>query len=407
MLKWSRAVLATLPALIVLAGAVYSLRLGNTLRFDDERDYYTIASNLARGRGFSIDGTTPTAFRPPGYPLFLAVFIAFGANVVVLRILNFVMLATSMFLLYRFALREGGRLGATAAPVICLGYPVLFYAAGTLYSQTLAGLLLLLAATTISTERLGWLPTGLILGLLLGWLSASVIPFLFSTTVVAAWLLVARSTWRPTARLASVAVMAAVVLLVTGAWLVRNRLALGVAALSTNNGLNLLQGNSEKATWNSGASTDISAYEPGAAGLDEVGRDAYYRNQALRFMRSHPGRTVGLYGLKVLNWFNYRNDLAQRSESSRFRDVLMLLTYGPLLLLFVARLVLIGRFRPSRAEALFLLLYVTNAFVYAIWHTRIRFRLPFDLLLIAVVAIFIGRVIESRRQALARPAPTD
>jgi len=400
MLRWTRACMAALVGMVVLGGAVYSLRLGSTLRFTDEKDYFAIAGNLVHGRGYSLDGRTPTAFRPPGYPLFLAPFIALGANVVILRVLNFVILAASMLLLYRFVHGRSDWIGAASAPVLCAGYMVLFYTAGTLYPQTLAGLLLVIAMSVLASSKLGWLSSGLLLGLLFGMLVLSVIHFFFSLAVVAIWILVARTEWRPGARLGSVAVMATIAALIVGIWLLRNERALGAPVLTTNAGITLLHGNSEKAGWNSGASTDISAYAPKDTGLTELQLDRYYQRQAIEFIRHNKGRAVRLYALKVLNWFNYRNDLAVRSESSRARDLVMLVTYGPLLLLFITRLLLAGRLRPSRLEILLIALYVANAFAYAVWHTRIRYRLPYDLLLIAIVALFIGSLAAVRRPSI-------
>jgi hypothetical protein len=395
--RWIRTAVFSLAGLVVLGGAVYSLHLGDTLRFTDERDYYAIAQNLVHRRGYSLDGVAPTAFRPPGYPLFLVLFIALGANVVILRFLNFVMLAASVLLLYRFVRARSHWFGAAAAPVLCAGYAVFFYTAGTLYPQTLAGLLLVVAIAVLAGKRLGWLSSGVLLGFLFGWLALSVIHFLFSLAVVAIWMLVARTEWRPVARLGSVAIMLTVAAAIVGGWVLRNERALGVPVLTTNGGITLLHGNSEKAGPNSGASTDISAYVPTDSGLSEVELDAYYRGQAFNFIRHNKGRAIRLYALKVLNWFNYRNDLAVKSESSRARDVLMLVTYGPLLLLLVVRLLLAGRLKPSRLEALLIILYVSNAFAYAVWHTRIRYRLPYDLLLVAVVAIFVGNLVGADR----------
>jgi len=385
-----------LSGLVIFAGAAYSVHLGNRLRFVDERDYYCIAQNLVHGRGYSLDGVNPTAFRPPGYPLFLALFIALGANIFLVGLLNFVMLAASMLLLYRFMRRRTNWVGAVAAPFMCAGYGVLFYTAGTLYPQTLAGLLLLLVLTVIDASQPGWLVKGLLLGFLFGWLVISVVHFLFSFAVVAVWLLVAPSEWHPAKRLGSVAIMTAGVALIVGLWVIRNQCVLGAPVLTTNNGITLLHGNSEKATWNSGASTDISAYAPPESGLSEVELDRYYRQKAIEFIRHNKDRAIRLYLLKTLNWFNYRNELAQKSESSRTRDILMLITYGPLLVLFIIRLLLLGSMPASRMEILFIILYIANAFAYAVWHTRIRYRLPYDLLLIAVVALLIGKLADRK-----------
>jgi hypothetical protein len=99
-----------------------------------------------------------------------------------------------------------------------------------------------------------------------------------------------------------------------------------------------------------------------------------------------------LYILKLLNYFNYRNELYASAESSWTKDILMLVTYGPLLLLSACSLFLVKRFGFSKFEALFFLIYLSSAFFYAIFVTRIRYRLPFDFLLIMIVALFLHKI---------------
>lgn len=71
----------------------------------------------------------------------------------------------------------------------------------------------------------------------------------------------------------------------------------------------------------------------------------------------------------------------------------MLVTYVPLLVLLVVRLALFKRWRVQSWEWLFLSTYVLSGLAYAVFFTRIRFRVPFDLLLICLVAHLIGSVV--------------
>src|SRR4051794_8621874 len=82
-----------LVLVMFLGGAAYALHLGNTLLYPDERDFFALATNLAHSGRFTIDGRTPTAYRAPGYPLLLAIFVAVGASVRLLRIVNVAALA--------------------------------------------------------------------------------------------------------------------------------------------------------------------------------------------------------------------------------------------------------------------------------------------------------------------------
>ncbi|MEO0071143.1 MAG: hypothetical protein ABIK39_03540 [candidate division WOR-3 bacterium] len=384
---------------LLLAGGFYSIHLGNNLRFQDERDFYAIAKNLAEGKGYSIDGINPTAYRAPGYPLFLAIFAKLGAGVFFCRMLNFLFLAGTMVLIFIIGNRESGRLAGVISSLLILLYPVLFFTASTLYAQTLGTFLListilLLNYTDVKTKSKAVL-LGAISGFLQGWLMLTIPGFIPTFFVISVWFLIARRELFLSRRIITLLVMFIIAFLLFFLWTVRNyRTFHKFILLTTNEGITLLHGNSEFATPNSGASTDIGQYLPGAEGLSEVEQNDYFRSQAIQWILNNKGRAVKLYFLKVLNWFNYRNQLAQKSEASRFRDFVMLITYLPLLLLFLIRLFLARRFRLVQVEWLLLILYVINAFTYAVFHTRIRYRLPFDVGMIAVVAVFISNLIQ-------------
>lgn len=378
---------------------MYSIRLGNNLRFQDERDFYAIARNLAEGKGYSIDGINPTAYRAPGYPLFLAIFAKLGAGVFFCRMLNFLFLAGTMILIFIIASREAGRWAGVISLLLILLYPVLFFTASTLYAQTLGTFLListifLLTYVDVTTKSKAVL-LGAATGFLQGWLMLTIPGFIPTFFVISVWFLIARRELFLSRRIITSLVMFIIAFLFFFFWAVRNyRTFHRFILMTTNEGITLLHGNSEFATPNSGASTDISQYLPGAEGLNEVEQNEYFRSQAIRWILNNKGRAIKLYFWKVFNWFNYRNKLAQKSEASRLREFVMLMTYLPLLLLFLIRLVLTRRFRLARIEWLFLILYIINAFTYAVFHTRIRYRLPFDVGMITVVAIFLNNLIQ-------------
>ena len=91
------------------------------------------------------------------------------------------------------------------------------------------------------------------------------------------------------------------------------------------------------------------------------------------------------------------------AESPLWRDLVMLVTYGFLLLLTAARLALCRRFPLDEYERLALLLYVLNGAFAAVFFTRVRFRLPFDFLLISLCALFLAQLLERRAESRAHP----
>jgi hypothetical protein len=186
------------------------------------------------------------------------------------------------------------------------------------------------------------------------------------------------------------------------AWSLRNHAVFGrFVFVSTNSGVNLLLGNCENTTPASGPSTNIRHYLDQAEGLNEADRDIFLRNEALAYMRRHKRRTLESYIAKVAHYFHYRERFKTTSEWSTAREWLLLLSYPPLLLLFMVRVAMARRFKPSREELLLWLLYVLPAFFLGVFFTRIRLRIPQDYLLAGLVAMFVARLRENRRAHIA------
>lgn len=372
-----------IAVLLIVAGSMYSVRLGGSLRFSDERDYWAIATHLTESGMYSLDGTKPTAYRPPGYPLWLVMVRWLGGGVVVARVTNYALLAATVLLLFALLRHtHSERAGAVAALLVCC-YPVLFYTAGTLYPQTLTGFLLVAFVYLLFVKPN--LLRAILAGVAMGWLTLTV-PTLLFVLFAAIPLL-----WKRSSGKLLLLTMVLPTSICIGVWTVRNYLVLrAFVPFSTNSGVNLLLGNSPKATAESGVNTDISAYAERASGLSETQRDAFYRREAVRFIMENKGKAIVLYIQKALHHFHYRNRLATRTESSPLRDLLMLVTYYPLLALALLRLAMRRRYPMSPLERYLLALYLLDALIQAVFFTRIRFRLPFDLLLIALDALFLS-----------------
>ncbi len=381
--------------ILLLGGAAYCAYLGNVLRFlPDESDYLTLAKNLVSQRAFTLDGTTPTAFRPPGYPLLLAAGMLIGLDVAELRWLNFVLLAGSLLLLAAIVRRM-----TTSAWAACIAcglfscYPVLIYTAGTFYPQTLAGFLLLLcvwglplmADETVKPVRL------VVSGLALGLLVLSVSLFAVSAAFILLWLMVTCRSLR------QVAVVGSIVCLAMSLWTVRNYSQMGAfVPTSTNGGFNLLVGYSPlalpDASVNAGVNIDIVEYIQRGLTMNEVDRDRYFSQSALAIMSQDWIASIKLYLKKLVNHFNFRNRLFTQSAGSSVNDIVMFVGYYGLVVFAVIYCIRTGK-NMGRFESLVLGLYLADALVSSIFFTRIRFRLPFDWLLIAFASIGLWRYV--------------
>ena len=329
---------AGLALLAILAPALaLRLALAVLLRpvpVSDFKIYWDIAVGLAEGRGYVI-GTTPSAFRPIGYPLLLSLVIRlFGADwwyaVLVQVVTSTAVVAATYWLSARLF---GVRAGLAAAALTAVMPDHLLWST-VLNSEIPAMLWTLLGVTLWIPPRPGpvpdgarpspapwptgmdtrsrWLPSpGALLasGILLG-LAALTRPVMLPAPVLFflyAGLLSrygagggrARRRWRSV--VAGTALLVLGMALVVGPWTVRNYVALGaLVPVSTNGGVNLWQGNNPHATGGFYWSEDPEI-NPLLKVTDEVEQDRLGRRLALQWIREHPWDFIRL-GLIKWGW---------------------------------------------------------------------------------------------------------
>jgi len=380
--------------LYLLAGIIYSAVIAPVARFPDEQEYLKLSYNLVHGPGYSMDGVHLTACRPPGYAFFLAGFRALGGGFFSFRVAQFLLQAATIFLLCRLCSEKKPFAGLLIVTALVICYPVLFFTSATLYPQTLGAFFFILALylTLISP---GSPALNAITGFFFGILILVVPTFLFTLVValgVAYFLRILR--------LRNVLLIAFAAALVVGTWTGRNAIYFHrFVPVASNSGLNLLEGNNAQAkAYEAAANIGIGPYCEIAnkLGLDEFQSDAFYRDAALVWIASHPVSAFVLYIEKTLNFFNVINVYSSgiHAEVSVGRQVVMAASYLFLLALLGWRLLEIKRFPLSRRETFFLVVYILSAFTSAIFFTRIRLRLPYDYLIIAIISAHLGRRLE-------------
>ena len=372
--------------LVLLAGLIYSIRLGDTLRYWDEQEYFIYVKNFLITHTFTLDGIHPTAINPPGYPFLLMAFGALGFNRVMLRMLNFFALAASILISYLWIKEQSDARAGLIGVGLIVCYPVLFYTAGTFFPQTFGAFLFLLALYLVSKKSLRLWQAG-IAGLVFGSLILAIPTFAFGIPLIGLWLVWRGRAWR------SALLFVVAASLMIGIWTYRNyRVFHSFVFVATNSGYNFLIGNAPETTPNSGSTIDFKKYVDETAGLNEVQADSYYRYRGMQFVLDNKTHALQLYFSKVLNFFNYRNDMRTGGETSALKNIVMLIGYGAFVLIFLLRIFCFRLFRPSNWEIFLMVFYLLSAFIYAVFFTRIRFRLPLDYLLIAVDALFLRNV---------------
>lgn len=374
--------------MLLLLGISLALLSGSELRYPDEHEYDHLARSILAGDGFATPDGEPTAFRPPGWPVVLAGAYRFWPDPLAGKLLNAFALA-GVGVLLSLLLGPLSRGAARIAPVLVMLFPVGLYTATTLYPQTWGSMLLCAVLVLVyRTKRTA--ATMLAAGGLMGLLCLTIPTFLLMIPVVG--LTVAlhnREDGRPLHR--GLAVFSVVALLVISAWSVRNYVVFDhPVAISTNSGLNLLLGNSPGTGPNTGVNVDVSAYT--SLRLSEVEQDQAYGNAAKDWIRTNPDDFLLLYVAKLINHFNYANQMATTSERSELRDLASMVGYYPVLLLAIVGLWVGRRQKRSATEISLYILYISFALVSALFFTRLRFRVPLDMVLLGIGALVIVRL---------------
>jgi 4-amino-4-deoxy-L-arabinose transferase-like glycosyltransferase len=381
---------------LVISGG-YALVLGGELRFYDEQVYVGMVHSMAGGHGVSLDGVQPTAYRPPGYLfLLLPVYLVTGGSVLAMRLVGVLALTGSVWFVYLLGRRAHSPATGALAALVVACYPLLVFTATTLYPQVPALFLLLLLIELAfralpgdglaNRRRLG----AAVLAGLVGGLLTLTVPT-FGVTAIG---LVAYLAWRQRSAAGRIAWRTVAVLIVATAllpvlWCARNAVQLhAFVPVSTNDGVNLLLGNSPNATPDSGTNADISAYARAAAArhLGEVDQDHFFTSQATDWIKHNPGQALALYGGKVANNFSYSDNLATTGQRGGAQDLVSALSYYPILLLALLRIALLRRWRPRPSEKLVIGVIVVNVLLLAVFFTRLRFRVPLDALTIVLAA---------------------
>jgi 4-amino-4-deoxy-L-arabinose transferase-like glycosyltransferase len=381
--------------LSAVAEIVIAVHAGPKLWYQDEREYVALSRNLVQLHEFTIDGVQPTASRPPGYSWFLAVPQLFGASNTALRLFNATGLIVSQLFLFLLVRRIASDGTAAIAVLLSLAYPVLFYSATVLFPQTLGAALLLCGIWLLFDQRPLGILTAVGAGIVWAALILTIPTFLILTVVLFLWLFWRRPDFR---RVALPFAAPAIILL--GAWSARNDAVFHTPVfIATNSGVNLLLGNSENATADTGSSADISRYTAVGHQMPEPERNKYYSDSAKQWVRKNPKQALLLYRAKLFRYFGFVDKTAADDHSTTlsgdeqpWREIIMIVTYGPLLLLFLARIAMSVRLPMSQEEACLTALYFVNALFSAVFFTRIRFRLPMDWLLLAIDAGMIALI---------------
>jgi len=296
----------------------------NAVPVSDFAYYLGKAISLANGQGYA-NGGVPTAFWPPGYPIFLAgVFKVFGSSLEVAKATNIVLWTVTTALVYLLGLKLDGRATAAVAAFTVALFPEFILFANLASSENLFIPLVLAGALVFSPKsKMSGPPDwkrSLLAGLLLGFAvivrtTAILLPPLMALVLVL-W-------YRSRPAFISACLLVAAFAITPVAWMARNAVVMGSPVLSTNGGISLWTGNNPLATGGyrlKGPSPARDVSTP----ANELAANSAYTKEALTFIFTQPGQFIALVPEKAkflfgkpatLGWNTAQN---VRGESSSY-----------------------------------------------------------------------------------------
>jgi 4-amino-4-deoxy-L-arabinose transferase-like glycosyltransferase len=406
--------------LLVLAGGLrfaWVLLVPNG-QYSDSVWYDGAAANLAASGIYGPDGV-PSAWFPPGYPLFLAALYKFsGHEQLVGKLANVALGVAMTACTYALARRVADQTVATISALFVALWPNLIFSTGILGSDILAATGFVAAMWFgMRRPRLHAWQT-VLLGLLIGWM---VLVRPVSLILLAAlglwWWLEAHSLKTAVVRLLPLTALAAVMV---AAWTIRNYVEFGQPiAIATNGGYNFWQTNHRYADGNDTYWQSVPMDDPEYQTMrngDEFTKNREGYRYALAYLRAHPTHLLTMMPTKLF-WL-YHSDTSgfyegalyppmegpsalaawiaahdRLVESSTFRY------YAALMVLASAgALLLLARQRPLWMWPLLSLPALLTVF-HLFFHAKDRFHIPLDGVIAVFAAVAVVEVARLVRRA--------
>ncbi len=387
---------ARLSALVVLESGQVS-RLAEIAYGGDAVGYRQLAGNLVEGQGFRFEDGPPTAFRMPGYPLFLAAGNQIGGH----HLTQLTQIAADLIaviLVYATAFTITGKrfVAILAGAVIALN-PLLILASVSLLPDTLVVCLVsLIAWLFICRGNRRMTPALAALSMMI---AVFLKPTLFLMAIALSVLFLVylyRQTKSSRALLSAAATMGLITILLLLSWVYRNFTVTGhFVPLTTSNGSNLYGGNNARA--NGGYVSDMPYV---LAGVSEVESDRYLSAEAMGWIRHNPIGFLSLLPAKAARFF-WPLSLGTSSNISLplvlFIGVLlaMLVFYSSVVLGMVALL----RQRQQWPLVVLLAIVLTLLLPSLLAFGAARFSLPAYPAFAVLAAVGVDRVLSGRFSA--------
>ncbi|HON05037.1 MAG TPA: glycosyltransferase family 39 protein [bacterium] len=352
----------------LLARIVFILLLGPHFYFDDEQEYWKMVNNFLSGKGLMVSETLK-AYRPPVYPLFIAILVKLGSGIVGIRIVQALISAVTSVLIYLLGRKVFSERVAILAGCISSVYPFFIFYTGFLLTETLfiflmvSAILMFIRVFESDTSPLYGTIPGFITGI--AGLCRPTMEAFFPFALV--FILFSEGSYKK--RLLKIFFAGLGFILILSPWVIRNFVVLGKFIPGTTmGGAVFWEGNNP---YSEGG--PCRYFPDGVWQIDESKRDSIFYKITIDYIKQDPVRFIKLLGKKFVRFWNVV--LNASDYSSFFYRLVSVLSFGLLLPFFV-----IGLFIPplDLKKAFLIGIIVFFTIFHMIFLASVRYRIAIE-----------------------------
>ncbi|WP_148294001.1 hypothetical protein [Azospirillum sp. B4] len=355
----------------ILLAMVAVFYLGNRQQFFDESDYVGIAERIISERAYVNESGQPTAARPPGYPLLVAIFILINAGNLSIVFAQIIIFGISSWVVSNISRGIFGAEAGFCAAAACILNPGLCGLAVTVFPQIIIGFLLII----ILYISLKYNAPFRIYKISFTWSVLSLVNPMMAPLSFVHLLWISRR-----ARLYARFLAVSIAYLPIVIWIVRNWIVMGAPVIGTNTGINLVIGN---APWSSiweGVSNENGPIFDSLAGLSEIESNKRLTDMAISWISASPAESIFNYILKLISFFRISDNITVSNSKILFAQN----AYSVFYILNISMFIIGIRDTKNKSMIVFISIIITiiyTAMIYSIFFNRIRFRLPLDFMI--------------------------
>lgn len=365
---------------------VFMLLQSHALR-SDELEYVTLAKNLVQEQSYTFNGA-PTAYRPPGYPFFLALHLSVLNSTTIIFITQSLLEAVNCLLIFYIGASLGDRRIGTLAAILWALLPASIITPNLLLSETLFTTLLLGFVILLLQKPL----KPILLGLSIGTAALIKPQMLLVAAVFGIW------AWKEV-RWKSINIAAGVCILLISPWVIRNMTIFEEPILTTNGGVNFWIGNNPEAN----GSYKYPVNNPLDSISNEIRKNETGYRLGMEFIMNHPIQSaIGMIKKWAFQWSSHNYLLllmdedtgADKTYIERLRAVpitAMLLVNVPFAGITALGILGFFSFRSTQQHfrTVFLLLLISWTSIHIIYFGAARFNYPLLPIFTVTASLFL------------------